>query len=230
MTIGIYSLYWESQDLIYIGQSQNIERRYSEHIKKLKNNTHTNYKVQEAYTLYGMPKFLCVELCSIDRLDALEIFWTEEYNSLNSKTGLNIVPAGSSTLESGVLNINSRYSKLQVLKSFRCLYLGKDTYQEIYSKYGIKISNLNSIFSGKTHVWLKEKYPNLYAKMLCVPKRGIVKSINRFRNTSIKNPEGLIIPINTSYKIFAETHGLHPGHLSEVLNNKRVQHKGWKLP
>lgn len=55
MTIGIYSLYWEEQDLIYIGQSQNIERRFTEHLYKLKNNTHTNYKVQKAYITYGLP-------------------------------------------------------------------------------------------------------------------------------------------------------------------------------
>lgn len=55
MTIGIYALYWEEQDLVYVGQSQDIARRFTEHKRKLKNTSHTNYKVQAAYNLYGIP-------------------------------------------------------------------------------------------------------------------------------------------------------------------------------
>ena len=35
MTTGIYALYWEEQDLIYIGKAQKIEKRFKDHLSKL---------------------------------------------------------------------------------------------------------------------------------------------------------------------------------------------------
>lgn len=49
MNSGIYALYWWEQDLVYIGLSQNLSSRKLEHLNKLKNNRHTNYKVQNTY-------------------------------------------------------------------------------------------------------------------------------------------------------------------------------------
>lgn len=95
MAIGIYALYWEEQDLIYIGQSQNIERRFSEHIYKLTNTKHTNYKVQNAYNLYGLPVLNILEQCEISELNTLEISYTKEFNGLDKHRGLCLIEAGN---------------------------------------------------------------------------------------------------------------------------------------
>lgn len=226
MTIGIYSLYWEEQDLIYIGQSQSIERRFKDHIKKLTSRTHSNYKVQNAYNLYGTPLLTIIEECSISNLDTLEIFWTAEFNSLNTVNGLNIVEAGA--FNTGTRNINSKYSKLQILLSFRALYNTKLTYKDIFILYGIKISNLNSIFSGKTHTWLKEKYPNSYLKMLNNKGHG-THSKRSGNNITLISPNGTEVMITISIKSFAKENNLHEGHLSEVIAGKRKHHKHWSI-
>jgi predicted GIY-YIG superfamily endonuclease len=73
MTIGIYALYWEEQDLIYIGESDNIERRFKEHLKMLETNKHFNYRVQEVYNTYGLPLFQILEECHINELKIKEV-------------------------------------------------------------------------------------------------------------------------------------------------------------
>ena len=48
---GIYALYWWEQDLIYIGLSQDLFSRKSQHYRSLKSSTHYNPKLQNAYKL-----------------------------------------------------------------------------------------------------------------------------------------------------------------------------------
>ena len=117
MTTGIYSLYWEKQDLVYIGLSQNIERRFKDHLNTLKNNKHTNYKVQNTFNNYGEPKLIIIEECIIEELNDKEIFWTKEFNSINN--GLNIIEAGQAGF--GTNSSNSKYSKEQIIEALDLL-------------------------------------------------------------------------------------------------------------
>lgn len=88
MTIGVYALYWEDPDLVYVGKSQNIESAFkARHCRKAELNLHSNYKVQEAYNLYGKPLLIILDVCPVSELDILEIFWTKELNSLHSANG-----------------------------------------------------------------------------------------------------------------------------------------------
>ena len=49
MTIGIYILYWDKHNEVYIGQSTDIENRISVHTSAVKQNKHYNYKIQDLY-------------------------------------------------------------------------------------------------------------------------------------------------------------------------------------
>jgi len=82
---GIYKLVF-GDSLIYIGKSIDIERRCAQHLKALKNGTHTT-KLQEAYDKYGEPKCIVLFECHPDHINILEVyfinlFWNE--NILNS--------------------------------------------------------------------------------------------------------------------------------------------------
>ncbi len=46
MTCGIYKLGFNGTDLVYIGQSENIESRYGSHIFNMARGRHTNVNVQ----------------------------------------------------------------------------------------------------------------------------------------------------------------------------------------
>ena len=53
MTCGIYKIYCDSNNRTYIGSSNNIERRFKEHLGDLRNNRHSNQYLQNSYNKYG---------------------------------------------------------------------------------------------------------------------------------------------------------------------------------
>ncbi len=225
MTIGVYALHWEEQDLIYVGQSQNINRRFSEHKRLMNNRSHTNYKVQNAFNLYGLPELIILQECNIKHCNDLEIWWTKEFDSLNS---LNTIEAGQ--VGYGTNSNASKYNKLKILLTFRLLYSTKLSYDLISNLNLVHKSLPSDIFNGRSHIWLKVKYPFLYNKMLL-----------NIRNTNLgfklKYSESelvLISPSNiehtvTNIRDFCRQHNLINTCLGEVIRDKRKHHKGWKL-
>lgn len=225
MTIGIYALYWEEQDLIYIGQSVNIEKRFKRHTSNSLAGRHSNYKVQNAYNLYGLPKLIILEGCSTSFLDEQEIYWTKEFNSIN--VGLNITEAGAAGF--GPNSGGAKYSIIDILKVFRYSYL--KCYKHLSVKQVAKSLNVhealvNSIRAGNTHAWLSESFPYQYTLMLNSNRGAGNLNISGY---TLVSPEGLILHI-INLKKFARENGLDQGHLSKVVNGTRKQHKGWKLP
>lgn len=163
MKIGIYLLYFDEIDRVYVGQSTNITKRYTDHKSALRVGNHTNYKLQNAYNLYGFPKIQILEECASSDLDRLEVYWTKEFDSFNN--GLNTCYPGKGAA-GGTNNHNSKYSKLQILRVFRALYLlNKVTDLSIAKMYNVHRSTVTSIRLGNSHFWLKEKYPQQYSRI-----------------------------------------------------------------
>lgn len=234
MKTGIYALYWEEQDLVYIGQSIHIEKRWEEHKKCLQKANHTNYKVQKAYNLYGYPNFVVLEECGISELNDLEIYWTKEYDSTNS---LNIIEAGNSGY--GYNASNSKYSKLQILLVFRSLYLSKYEPRNVSAKrISVNVGLFKAISNGETHLWLKEKYPFLY-KQMCINKgtkkqESLIYAGSFGKLTSSKKEVIVISPDNKEYTVlnkskFARDHGLSQSGIQDLISKRRKSHKGWTL-
>lgn len=225
MTIGIYSLYWGEQDLIYIGQSQNIESRFKEHINLLNKNKHTNYKVQNAFNSYGLPKLIIIEECSINLLNDLEICWQKEFNSINS---LDLIEAGQ--VGYGVNSNSSKYTKLQVLLVFKDLYKSNKNHKEIAFAQKVNIGLVDDISRGSSHLWIKYKYPKLYSKMKKLQTYRVigVKDKENSLKGIVKSPDGEIYEVYNIEK-FCREHNLRGQHLGAVINSKRKIHLGWIL-
>ena len=166
--VGIYALWFEKSSMVYIGQSQNIESRYTEHLYKLKNNRHTNYRVKDEYVKYGAPELVILEKCSIGYLNDLEVIWTAEFNSI--KEGLNIIEAGE--VGYGANSNSSKYSKIQLLRVFSLLYKTDLMQTEIAKKTGVNRSSVSDIKNGNSHLWLKDVYPAKYIKMKTIRANG----------------------------------------------------------
>lgn len=66
MAIGIYQIKNKENGLIYIGSSNNIKRRWKDHIKKLNTEKHENRFLQKDWTLFGKEcfEFEILEECS----------------------------------------------------------------------------------------------------------------------------------------------------------------------
>lgn len=84
----IYALFWEQNNMIYIGKTVSLKRRVAEHLEILNANSHYNSKLQNQYNEYGEPSIIELEYCEDEDVYIKENYWIKEYDSVLS--GLNI--------------------------------------------------------------------------------------------------------------------------------------------
>lgn len=240
MSSGIYALYWWNQDLVYVGQSQNLSKRFKEHLNKLNKGIHSNYKVQNAYNLYGNPDFIVLESAPLYALNKLEIQWQNELNSLAS---LDIVVAGE--VGYGTKSNSSKYKKWTILKIFSLLYKNKYKKRilrqvDIAKICNVPISLVNDISMGNTHLWLKTEYLEKYKAMQSVNYKSICNSgIYSKEYKSLISPDKQVFTVDISVAELArqirnlyyidESEELIRKGISRVLSTKRQSWRGWVL-
>lgn len=97
MSIGIYAIHNTITGKKYIGKSENIEKRTSEHISCLKRNTHRNTHLQSSYNKYGITAFgiLVLEECHLSDLNQREIHWIRFYRTTDKRYGYNMTHGGT---------------------------------------------------------------------------------------------------------------------------------------
>lgn len=237
--IGIY--YLDFNGLYYIGRSNNLKRRYNDHISNLIKGI-SNYKMQKAYVSYGTPLFGILEYCEIDELADKEISWIEEFNAIEE--GLNITTGGDGG-GSGTTHNRSIHSK-EVLYSVLKLLVDTSiyTYTEISKITGVSVSTITNITDSSSHVWLKDMYNEEYTTLLnnttlredrkakalseAVSKiKGIKKT--DFKYPNLLDPFGIIYTDITNTKVFAEEHGLSTEGICKLCSGKIKSHRKWKL-
>jgi hypothetical protein len=97
MSIGIYKITNLLNNKTYVGQSVDIEKRWSTHRAELNNNYHCNTYLQNAWNKYGEDNFdfSVIEECNIDQLNQREIYWVSRYDSYEN--GYNLTSGGGNT-------------------------------------------------------------------------------------------------------------------------------------
>jgi predicted GIY-YIG superfamily endonuclease len=238
MTCGIYLLKFAGTHKVYVGQSQNIEKRYKQHVSNIINGT-ANYKLLEAYNVYNTPICEIVAETSIQDLDAAEDEAIQIWNAV--KNGFNIhFSANEAPTYTGYGSGNSKYLKEELTQVFKLLVHTDKTFAEIQNITGVPEATIATISSTRSHIWLKDDFPedyNILVTKLKTRRRIISTTIVSDKLSaksqgivypSIKDPEGNIYAVDNAYK-FAKQHGLAPNHFQEVLNGHRKSHKGWKV-
>jgi hypothetical protein len=96
MIIGIYKIINTYNGNYYVGSSKNIDRRWNEHLKKLKSDNHQNTILQRAWNKYGEDnfKFEVTETCDLSILLERENL----YLSKNPKYNIVMVAKGGDTI------------------------------------------------------------------------------------------------------------------------------------
>lgn len=96
MSIGIYKYTNKLNGKTYIGQSQDIGRRYQQHLYDAEKRPEEGTGVDIAIHKYGIENFIfeIIEQCSIKELDEKERYWIAYYNSYHN--GYNRTPGGGS--------------------------------------------------------------------------------------------------------------------------------------
>jgi predicted GIY-YIG superfamily endonuclease len=228
MVSGIYLLRF-SNNSVYIGQSKDINRRFTSHCNKLTKGTHVNSKMSVAYSKYGLPKLEIIIECAHTELNTNEKEAIEIYDSINN--GLNISPAaGAFPVYLGESNGFSKYKDADIILVMEYLYNNLEQPLKISAKLlEMDYSTIKNIANGTSHKWLVDIMPEKYTKVISYKgKRTINSSVNKGLNYSITSPTGETYTV-TNIAEFARQHSLNAGALGEVLRGNTRHHKGWIL-
>lgn len=230
MTTGIYLLRFKNTDKVYIGQSKDIEKRFSAHLYLLKKQLGAE-KVQEAYAAYGEPTLEILVECSVEELNKLEQEAVDIYDSITN--GLNTISPGSySTIQYGQDASNAKYTNKQYIKVLFLLVKG-ESLRDIEELTGVSYSVISSIRKCENHNWLEELYPIEYSILKKRKEDYSHKNNNTAAHRGIVypklvSPEGVIYEVS-SLRAFAREHGLASSNLEKLLNGAGYTLHGWSV-
>lgn len=144
--IGIYKITNLLNEKAYIGQSNDIARRFKEH--KTKSAT-AGSAVRPAILKYGEENFSfeVIEECGLEELDKREEYWIKYYETFGPK-GYNLNPGGD---QSSVGENNGRaLLKNEDIVRIRSAYANRERRKDVYKEFSDKItfSTFASIWDG----------------------------------------------------------------------------------
>lgn len=146
--IGVYKISNTLSGRYYIGYSTNINRRFSVHRSKLKQNCHDNIFLQRAYNLDGEDKFIyeIIHICDTEEESKkIELQYLTDLTIRNIIYNLNFNNSGGDLLTH---HPDKEKIRKKILKSYTET-LNKMTPEERSQKYG-KFGDKNGMY-GKTH-------------------------------------------------------------------------------
>lgn len=130
MSIGIYKITNKNNGKIYIGQSNNIERRFKQHQQK---GAESRIPLDIAIKKYGKDNFTyeIIELCSLEELNEKQSYWIKYYNSIEN--GYNCSEGGDQQ-SVGENNGRSKLTEEDVIL-IRKAYQNHQKQKDIYNTY-----------------------------------------------------------------------------------------------
>lgn len=145
--IGIYKIENKINGKIYIGQSNNIQRRFQEH--QTKGET-SRIPVDVAIQKYGKDNFTytIIEETTIDNLNQAEEFWINYFNSI--ETGYNCSKGGTQQ-SIGENNGKAKLTEQDVIE-IRKAYNNHLKQKDVYEKYKdiISFSYFQNLWQGRS--------------------------------------------------------------------------------
>ena len=147
--IGIYKITNKMNGKTYIGQANNIDRRFLEHCQKGES---SRIPLDAAIKKYGRANFTLeiLEECSLDKLNSRESYWIKHYDTV--RKGYNCNPGGDNG-QVGSSNSNSKLTEEDVIL-IRKAYNEHKTQKDVYDKHfknKITFNHFQNIWQGR--VW-----------------------------------------------------------------------------
>lgn len=147
--IGIYKITKISDGKSYVGQSNDIERRFKEHQTK---GTTARIPLDIAIQKYGIEAFTyeVLEECNIESLNERENFWIKYYNTV--KTGYNCNYGG----DNAVIGSKNPKAKLteEDVKIIRAAYASHKKQKEVYELFKDRITfgSFQNLWQGRSWI------------------------------------------------------------------------------
>lgn len=133
--IGIYKITKKENGKAYIGQSNNIERRFTQHCYK---GEKARIPLDIAIKKYGKDAFIfeVIEECAPEQLNEREAYWIKYYDTV--KNGYNCSEGGEQQ-STGENNGRSKLTEKDIIK-IRTAYANHEKQQDVYQDYKDVIS------------------------------------------------------------------------------------------
>ena len=160
---GIYKIDFPNRKS-YIGQSQNIYRRITQHNRyALKGHGKHNIQLcEQAIQKYGQVKNFIIleENVPLDKLDQRELFWIKYYDTTNKQKGYNITLGGDVSGKRGTTHPNALFSKKQIDEIYDLLiHHTQLSYIDIANKYDVSQMTILRISLGQSYKNEQLSYP-----------------------------------------------------------------------
>lgn len=161
---GIYKINYPNGK-IYIGQSQNIQKRIKEHNQRAKCTTSSKKLLlcDQALRKYNLSieEIEILEIITdINILDERETYWINYYDSTNRDKGYNIVNIGNVSSKRGVNHVNAAFTEKTLLEVIDLLINHPElSFIDIAKKYGVEQNTIYRISAGKTYYNPELTYP-----------------------------------------------------------------------
>ena len=155
--VGIYKIKNTKNNKIYVGQSTNIEKRWSAHRNRPFNNSASQYDspLYRAIRKYGLSAFVfeVIEECSVSLLNEREQFYIQLYQANNPKFGYNLTIGGQPA------PVPSKLSSIDI-NNICTLLLNTDlTEKQIAEQFGVSQRLISGINLGQYHLLPELIYP-----------------------------------------------------------------------
>lgn len=112
MKSGIYVIKNKANGKVYVGQSKQLNQRYSGHLRRIKKGTHHNEILQKSFYKYGFDNFefsILEEVLEETLLNEREKYWIDFYGGINNDNVYN--------LKDPLLNEHSDYVRKKISQS-----------------------------------------------------------------------------------------------------------------
>lgn len=153
--IGIYKITNNINGKVYVGQSNDIHRRWNQHSSEYEQNRWSDKPLYKAFSKYGLQNFTfsILEECSLEDLDKREEYWIKKLNSLVHHNGYNIRSGGEGN--SGENHPRHRLTEDDV-RDIRTRYNNHERCKEVEKIYSDRIGH-----SGFSKVWKGESWQGI---------------------------------------------------------------------
>lgn len=211
MTIGIYKITNTVNGKVYIGKSQNIEKRFNDHIYGLNRGINHNSHFQNAWNKYGEKNFKFEIIHTLKNynekeISDLEIYYISKYNSTNQDYGYNFQCGGQggklSERQKEEIRRNSKFKNAslteeQVIQIKLALYCLMDRH-EIANIFDVDVCVIKAIAEVKTYYYvceeLNDEIKGLKRKLITERNEKVIELYNRgYRIVDIVNELDLTV-------------------------------------
>ena len=151
--IGIYKIENDINHKLYIGQSVDIERRWSNHRAHIYDSRNDNLPLYRAIRKYGIENFSfsIIELCKKEELNEKEKYYIKKYNTL--------APDGYNATLGGQCSVPRKITLEQAKEIIHLLKTTTLNQTQIAEQFGISQNAVSDINTGCCWIDENETYP-----------------------------------------------------------------------